>query len=421
MDNTATQSAYSTATTQGSYSEYATEVAFLWMLRSLAVDQAHYARGDIADLEQRLTSNLDALLNAPVSGWAACEAALASGGAGEFFTALVMAIRSHNTLAIQTTVKLGLAHERGFEGLVSALGWLPDNLAGSWIHKFLNSKDLQHKYLGIAACSIRRYDPGDILVSILYREDCCRHANLYMRSLRLAGELRRREILPAIQKACAERNSDVRFWAVWSAILLGDLTQTTHLRKVVMYRGPYQDWAIQLAFRVLSVNAAHAWINAMAADGKNIRAVIKAIGVLGDPFAVNWLIQKMADPLLARLAAEAFTFITGIALIKNKLNCAPADDKTLFVYDMLDDTHVGIDEDEDLPWPDIVKVKLVWDKYRARYQPGRRYFLGKTITLDLLDVVLNKGSQRQRHAAALELALLDTQSQLQNTRGKTIP
>ena len=421
MDNTSTQPGYHSHTTLDTYVDYATEAAFLWMLRSLAMDQAQYSPADIADLEQRLTTNLDALLSAPDSGWAVCEAALATGGAGEIFTALVVAIRSHNIAAIQRTVNAGLANDRACDGLVSALGWLPDHLARPWIRKFLYGKEMKHKYLGVAACSIRRFDPGDLLVSILYRQDCRHFAKLYLRAIRLAGELRRREVLPVIQAALSERNSDVRFWAAWSAILLGDVAQVKHLRKVVMHRGPYQEWAIQLAFRVLGVEAGREWINAMSTDKTNIRAVIKAIGVLGDPYAVYWLIGKMDDPLLARLAAEAFTFITGVELERNKLSCAPSGDKSLFVYDMLDETHVGIDEDENLPWPDVAKVTHVWRKYGPRFQAGNRYFMGKPITMNLLRAVLTKGSQRQRHAAALERALCDPQSHLINTRAKMLP
>jgi uncharacterized protein (TIGR02270 family) len=420
MDNTSTQPGYHTRTRHDA-EEFATEASFLWMLRSLAVDQPQQTVTDIAELEQRLASNLDALMNAPDTAWQACETLLESGGPGDFFTALVVAIRSHKTAAIHTTVKRGLTNPRALDGLVSALGWLPENLALPWIGKFLNGKDMKDKYLGVAACSIRRNDPGEMLASILSREDCRRDAKLYMRALRLVGELRRQDLMPALQVALSESNSDILFWAAWSSILLGQLAEVKQLRNVVLHRGPYQEWAIQLAFRVLGVEVGREWISAMSKDKTHIRAVIKAIGVLGDPHAVNWLIGKMAEPLLARLAGEAFTMITGVDLDKQQLTHAAPDEQALIPRDVLDDTHVGIDEDENLPWPDTAKLTELWRKGGQNFLVGRRYFLGKPISADWLRHCTTCGTQRQRHAAALELALLDPQSRLINTRAMLIP
>ena len=39
----------------------ATDAAFLWLLRSIAVDQPHYSPADLAELEQRLDAQLDLL------------------------------------------------------------------------------------------------------------------------------------------------------------------------------------------------------------------------------------------------------------------------------------------------------------------------------------------------------------------------
>ena len=48
---------------------------------------------------------------------------------------------------------------------------------------------------------------------------------------------------------------------------------------------------------------------------------------------------------------------------------------------------------------------------------GQRYFLGKPITADWLKQKLAIGTQRQRHAAALELAL-SGETPLFNTRAR---
>jgi uncharacterized protein (TIGR02270 family) len=402
------------------YEQFVTEASFLWLLRSLAVDQPHYTRDDIAAMEQRINAQLDGLMTSVDIGWESCEAALDLEEPGEAFTAMVVALRSHESSKIQIAVERGLASERTFSGLVSALGWLPENIVQPWISKFLSGKDMRHKYLGVAACSIRRDDPGEILATILNRADCRQHVKLYARALRLIGELRRQDLMPALQAALADSNTDLLFWAAWSSILLGQLAEVKHLRKVVLHRGPHQDWAIQLAFRVLSIDAGREWISAMSKDKTQVRAVIKATGILGDPHAVNWLIGKMADPLLARLAGEAFTLITGVDLEQHQLTAAAPQNRELIPNDDTADAHVGMDEDENLPWPDVAKVTALWRNHGQNFIVGRRYFLGKPITADWLKNTITNGTQRQRHAAALELALIDPQTRLINTRAKVI-
>ena len=161
-----TQNAYSDV-----YEQYVDVASFLWVLRSIAVRRPHYTIQDIQGLERRLESQLDGIMTSIDQGWAACEQAMETGEPGEVFTAAVIALRSHDTNRIRLAVEKGLADENTTNGLISAMGWLPDYLANPWIEKFLNGKDLGHKFLGIAACSVRRQDPGDLLTTLLKRSD----------------------------------------------------------------------------------------------------------------------------------------------------------------------------------------------------------------------------------------------------------
>lgn len=403
------------------FEQFVTEASFLWLLRSVGLEQPNYTAVDIAEQEMRIAAQLDGLMTAIDLGWEHCLEALELGDPGEQFTASVVAFRSHEMHKIQTVVESGLTNLRMTKGLISAMGWIKPDIAQQWIGKFVNGKDLNHKYLGIAACSIRRHDPDEVLTTILNREDCQQHTTLYARALRLVGELRRLDLIGALQIAAHSQEPDVTFWANWSAILLGEHAVAEKLQPIVFSRGPHQERAIQLAFRVLPIEQGREWISSLAKDPINIRAVIKASGVLGDPHAVNWLISKMADPLLARLAAEAFTNITGVDLLKHHLNEDPHYGEVLIPNDDENDAHVGMDEDENLPWPEVEKVATLWRNHGANFIVGRRYFLGKSVTPELLKQTIADGNMRQRHAAALELALIDPQSRLINTRAKVMP
>lgn len=354
----------------------------------------------------------------PELGWSVCEAALASAAPDEVFTAAVAAFSSGDVKKIKQVVDAGLRNDKTFNGLVSALGWLAPELVTPWIDRFLLSNELDHKHLGVAACSVRRHDAGDYLSHILSREDCLQHKKLHARALRLIGELRRRDLMPALIRAMASDDPDIAFWANWSAILLGDKSAVSKIERYLLNGGKHQQRALQIAFRVLPVDQARQRIAVMAQDEKLGRAVIQATAALGDPHAVNWLIQKMAEPATAKIAGEAFTLITGIDLKQNGLINAHPPELESGPNDDPQDENVAMDEDDNLPWPDAVKVAQLWQQQGRNFTVGQRYFMGQAITVPWLLTQLQQGKQRQRDAAALELALSDPTQRFYNTQGK---
>lgn len=402
------------------YEQYVDDASFLWILRSVAVEQPHYEASDILELEQRVEAQLDGLMTSMDIGWQVCEDVLAVQGPGEVFTSMVIAMRSHEASKIQMAVEVGLESEQTMPGLISAMGWLPAQYANPWTERFLQGKDMGHKYLGLAACSVRRQDPGEVLTTILQREDCQQHALLHARALRLIGELRRQDCMPAINTAMNSDNEDIQFWANWSAALLGHRATIQQLQPIVFKSGHYQDKAIQLAFRILPIEQAREWISQMSQDESQTRAVIKAVGVLGDPHAINWLIGKMQDPLMAKLAGESFSYITGVDFEKHQLNIDEPENYPAIPNDDAEDENTDLDEDENLPYPDVEKVTTIWRNHGQNFIVGRRYFMGRPITAEFLKEKLMDGTQRQRHAAAMELALSESDVQLFNTRARIL-
>lgn len=401
------------------YERYAIDASFLWILRSIATNQPNYFSNDLEELEQRIEACLNGLMTAPEDAWEICLEAIESGDPGDIFVAAILAFRSLDITKIQKIVETGLANELGLKGLISALGWLPGRLVHSWIKKFLTSKDLNHKYLAIAACSIRREDPLDHLTKIFQREDCLAHEKLYARSLRLVGELKRTDLMPALRIALRSEHTNIVFWASWSAVMLGDKSSVSGLQPFTLETGPLQLRAINLAFRILPIEDARVWISVLAKDPAQIRQVIKATATLGDPHAINWLINQMRVPTLTRLAGEAFTTITGIDLEESGLAIADLPDlDNQLPNDDIEDDAVDMDEDEHLPFPDVDKVAAVWQKYQQRFVSGQRYFMGKQIDSDHLTQIFKNAAQRQRARAALELALLESPQYLLNHAGK---
>ncbi len=398
------------------YEQYASDAAFLWILRSIATNQPHYNAHDLFELEQRIETQLDGLMTSIDMGWQACDDALQLQEPGELFTAMAIAMRSREIHKIQKAVETGLENDLATPGLISAMGWLPADIANPWTERFLKGKEMNHKYLGIAVCSVRRQDPGEVLNNILQRDDCQQHEKLYARALRLVGELRRQDCMPEINSAMTVESSEIRFWANCSAVLLGHRSSAHNLQEFVFNAGPHQNQAIQLAFRSLPIETARKWVSKLAEDESQVRVVIKAAGALGDPHAINWLIEKMKTPELARLAGEAFANITGVELKQSQLLVDPTDQPP----SPPDEHDIVLDEDEHLPCPDAEKVMALWRNYGQNFSIGHRYFMGHLIAADTLKETLAKGNQRQRHAAALELALNEQGVPLPNTSARVL-
>lgn len=399
--------------------QYVTDASFLWVLRSVAAKQPHYNVADLRDLESRIQDQLDGLSMQPDLAWELILEALAFEESGEVFTAAVFAFRTMEVEKIKYVVSAGMVNDSTKLGLVSALAWLPLRLIESWLHKFYQSKDFAHKELALAVSSARREDPGEKLNRILARADCIALNSLHAQALRSAGELKRIDVRDSVINALKHEEPEVTFWALWSAIILGDRHLTENLEPHVLSPGPYQQIAIQLAFRVLPPQTARAWIGKFLEleNSAQTRNGIKAMAALGDPEVINWLINTMRNPEFARVAAEAFTMITGIDLELHGLSLEVPDLEASLPEE--DDDIPDLDEDENLPWPNVDKIVAIWQRYGPRFQSGKRYLMGKEIcsantdffeTNTRADRALREETplfyQRQRHAAALEIALL---------------
>lgn len=402
------------------YEQYIEDASFLWLMRSIAVEQPHYDLNDIKYLDQRIEAQLDGLMTCTDLAWELCEHAIESGGAGEIFTAAIIAFKSYNEERIQKVIEKSLISEECVKGITTALAWLPARVVHPWIKRFFTSKEINHKYIAIYTCHLRRENPGDFLNLFFTRPDCLEYVNLYALLLRISGELKRYDVLEYINHAINHDNEHIRFWSIWSAILLGQKQSVIKLQPYVLHTGPFQERAIKLAFRVLPVEQARQWISLLAKNPTQTRNVIIATGVMGDPQAVDWLLIQMQDVIHSRVAAEAFSMITGVNLEQALLTQDEPENFTSGPNDDPGNTDVKLDDDENLPWPNVTMVASYWNVIKAKYIYGHRYLLGAEINSEILINKKNNVFQRQRHAVALELAILDVRCIHENTSSKVV-
>ena len=382
--------------------QHAEETSSLWQLRAGALMAPHYTLADLAKLDGRVEAHLDGLRIAGEEGWQLCRKELDWKEPGEVFAAAVLAFESEDEKRIAEVVTIGSAEASLARGLISALGWLTFTQAEPHIKQLLASPPWALQRVGIAASAIHRQDPGTALVSAISSTDPL----LKARALRAVGELGLKTFLPELRKHLTDQDGACRLSAAWSAVLLSaDSSALAILMSVAESNLPYRERALRVAIRRMDLSSAAAWQRKLTQDGKLVRIAIVAAGAFGDPASIPWLIGQMNVPELARIAGEAFTMITGVDIAYQDLDGKQPEGFEAGPTENPEDENVEMDPDDNLPWPDPALIAKWWNAHQGEFQKGARYLLGKPITVDWLQQVLRIGRQRQRAAAALELAM----------------
>jgi uncharacterized protein (TIGR02270 family) len=383
--------------------QHAEEAAFLWLLRDAAVRAPHYSLKDPAHLDDRVEAYIDGLRIAGEAGWEICKEALGLEEPGEVFAAAVLALENRNPTRIEEVFVVAETVPETVRGLTSAFGWVsPPQLQGT-VKDLLVSTSPFRRRIGIAACAVHRVDPKAALQAAIIDDDPL----LQARALRAVGELGRKDLLPVLRQQLRVKDDAYRFWAAWSAVLLGDRGNGLELLKLaVASESAFRESALQLALWVMDGASAREWLKGLVQYPDRLRDVVIGTGITGDPMYIPWLIKQMKTPALARIAGEAFTLITGVNIAYEDLEGERPEGFETGPTENPEDEDVAMDPDEDLPWPDPRKIQSWWDTNKGRFQAGVRHLVGKPITVEHCQRVLASGYQRQRIAAALELSLM---------------
>ena len=398
--------------TKGILREHTEEATFLWTRRTLLAQAPHCYLASLTGWDDRLDAHLDGLELEPDLGWSVLETALLWENAEELFVGARLAFRSNDRAWINRVLAIIGENTSPVPGVISALGWLPYSEAGAHIRWLVQSGSPALRRVGIAGYAIHRQNPGDTLRDSLRSEDLL----LKARACKAVGELGRSDLASQTSLAMPSEDALVRFWSAWStALLTGSANALSVLESIAESPGPRQIQAMQMLARRAPAETKD-WQRKLAQNPQHLRLALIAAGESGDPAPVPFLIEKMKVPPLARVAGEAFTTITGVDLSREHLDGKKPEGFEAGPNDNPEDENVAMDEDEDLPWPEPALVQKWWERNRSQFQNGTRYLLGKPMTTDWLRTVLRDGRQRQRAAAALELAIRNPGQPLFNVK-----
>lgn len=378
--------------------------------RSMLVRAPHIKLARLERADERLAAHLDALALAGEKGQEVAHGALETLGIGQLFVAAVLAIQDRDQARIESLLTLSntLEAERA---LNSVFGWVPISALRELMAALLISAEPRQHQMGLAACAMHHVDPGPLLLRAIEHPV----AQVRLRALRAAGELGRRDLLAACLASLNDTDPQCRSAAARSALLLGDRGSAVQAVCMTVRQAGLQQPS-RLASLIFSDNAdvARAVIRDLTLMSAPARILLRAGAWAGDLQVIPWSINQMVEQACARSAGEAFNIVTGADLAELGLDRDPPEDFQSGPNDDPNDDNVAMDEDEDLPWPDPVKVADWWHKNKHNFQPGVRYFMGKPVTVEHCIHVLKTGKQRQRFIAARYLKLLQPERPLFN-------
>jgi uncharacterized protein (TIGR02270 family) len=402
--------------------QHAEESCFLRATRSYLVRASHIQLRDLAQEDERLAAHLDGLKIAEdEANKAVMAAAQDDPDVGECFTATVLAIENRDPPNLDSVLELAETSTEGRQGVISAFGWVSaDGSLNDIVRALLKSPRAFRREVGLAACAMHRIAADEATFQALRDAD----ATLRARAWHVIGGSGRAELIRFCSGGMADDDARCVHEAARAAALLGERHASMEvLTQIALAPGPWRCQALMLLLKLLSPQAGQRLLEPLTSDAESIRLLIRGRGILGDAQYIPWLIEQMSDVKLARLAGEAFSFITGQDLSEEEFELETPEDVETALSENPDgedvwadeDEDVSMDEDEDLPWPDPAKIDAWWHDNAARFTPGARYFLGEPPSPAHCLHVLRDGYQRQRIAAADWRCLLQPGTPLFNT------
>ena len=284
--------------------QHAEQAAFFWAQRDTLMDDDPPDLSVVAGVDRRLEANLDGLRVAGPAAWPFIVAAYEDfPQKGELFLFMWMAIEQADNGRIAEAVALGRSSEDDARGLVGALAWHEPRTIAPLVRDWIGAHDAFKRLLGVSACLGHSVDPKQMLARLVRDPDTRVRAT----GLRLAGRLKRADLVNELRAALNDAEERPRFWAAWALTELGsgDLA-SPELRKVAVGGGPEAMTALRAAVKAAPDKDVRAWMGILLGSPETAPLAVRGAGMLGDRTILHWLIHQMRTPALAVAAGAAF-------------------------------------------------------------------------------------------------------------------
>lgn len=382
-------------------------------------DGPNFRLVELFDLECRLAGHLDALVMGREAGLElALETLAIAVEFGEVFTAFHLCLHARPDLALAAIAPPEALTWDQVAALGAAAAWCaPDRMAAR-MRDWIGGLDPMATWIALDVCGLRGVDPKGHLKPLLSHRD----PRVAARAMQLAGELGRADLAPDLARLAETSDASLRFWAAWSAALLGDRRRAPSvLASLVTPSTPAREarMVAELLPLILDDRATRAAIARLMSDRQTERWGIVATGAFGAADTLDWLMRQMDEPTLSRCAGAAFCQITGARLSAESLELAEFPDDP-------DDPVVAACPQESfieakLYWPDPEKLTHWLVPNRSRFVAQTRYLLGVAAWTIQPPIEATATYQLDQRAVALELATRAPDAALPNWRGAVVP
>lgn len=379
--------------------QHAEEASENWNARNRAAYAPHYGRADLTRLDERVEANLEGLRIAGDDGARAANA-LPLESAGAAFTRTVLALSRRDAKAFAKVLDAIEAEEVLSEGVVGALGWVSLDTS-AWARRVLVHSSCPPilRRFALAAHVEHRADPGPLL------GDAIRSTSAPLRAVAIegAGVLGRVDLLPELRDDIENAEPIVRRAACIAASLLDGESAYDAVWSFADADTPRGRLALAIAIARHTARRTREHLMECARDPARVRVAVAGAGVDGAPEWIPFLLERLADPALARLAGEALHRITGTPVEGPLRGDRPSDAPPVGPTDDPGHPDVATDPDVARPWPNVAAMRAAHAKFASdERRAGTRLVLGQPSGPAAWVLALARGSQRVRADVAVE-------------------
>ncbi|WP_407973334.1 hypothetical protein ACJ51O_36215 (plasmid) [Burkholderia pyrrocinia] len=392
---------------------YADLLAMGWRRRTSMLGSSAVDFSDLAEFDDRLLAALESLLL--LGEPAALRMQVSTPEpvrAGEMFAMTLYALASDNHEMLDACQALATAIPDLRVGMIDAFEWVPATPRVRARIEALPSS------VRLPLVGARHRDFAGVAEQALEQLQTIKEptAAEIVDALQLVQGVGRHDLSTAARRYLDHEVPDVRLAAAQTLLALASAEHTPAACDALdqLFTDAAVDaGAIGGALRSLALNAperAPHHIERLRQAGE-IRLYLIALGWLGRIGAVPVLMEHLAEPQTARVAAASLSLITGTDPVRDDWQGPKMFLKT---PDELADSEIpDVDPDAHLPWPDAAAFAAWWHVHGPRFDNTLHYFAGQPITPEWLGEVLISGPLAWRPLAAEHLQRL--------TRGPRFP
>lgn len=381
------------------YEEHLEEASALYEQRLSLLDDPELTWLDIGEFEERLEAHLDALVVGEDLALEVCETQAEEGDFGELFAAVCVFCRQRRwDLIVKILDALDPEDDERVGAMRDALKFeLPAEWQGQWLGHVTT---LNEKFSSMIAALVGfgRWKMEDTELTQLIHgvsedkpEAVC--------ALSRVGQ--RKQVIPLLTDKLNHEDEAVAFAAAMSLLRLGDEKALKQLDDLVQT----SDWAL-LPMAMSGDGTFAVRLQSRLVTQQVSPDCVAALGIVGDPIAVEPLIECLDNPDLGEHLAIALNLITGADLEEDVWIPEKIDEDELFEEELEKWKATG----ERPMGPDgkpfgesVVRLsqnpedwQAWWNAHQSKFTPGLRYRRGQPYSpVSLLDTLLAEKSHRR--------------------------